>query len=220
MAEYLSPGRFIDSGHPDVIAFAQDACGTTKAATKQAERLYYAVRDRVAYDPYVAYGRVETYRASACLNAGRGYCVAKAALLAAAGRVVGIPSRIGLADVRNHLATRRLLELIGTDVFLYHGYTELYLDGRWVKATPTFNIELCERFGVRPLDFDGTADALFHPFDRQGRRHMEYLKDHGAFADVPADEIMDMFRRNYPKLFEAPTGTASFEREASDERQR
>ena len=70
-----------------------------------------------------------------------------------------VPSKVGFADVRNHLCTPRLRALMGSDVFIYHGITELFLDGKWVKATPTFNIGLCERFGVIPLDFDGHADA-------------------------------------------------------------
>ena len=30
---------------------------------------------------------------------------------------------------------------MGTDLFVYHGYAELFLDGKWVKATPAFNVE-------------------------------------------------------------------------------
>jgi transglutaminase-like putative cysteine protease len=194
-------GAYVDSAHPAVAAFAQEVAGSFADPAERARALYDAVRDRVIYDPYRDFADLDTYRASACLLAGRGFCVAKAALLAASARVVGIEAMVGFADVKNHLATPRLLELIGSDVFLYHGYAALRLGGRWVKATPTFNLSLCERFGVKPLEFDGESDALFHPFDRRGRRHMEYLRDHGLFADVPAEQIREIFRKAYPKTF-------------------
>jgi transglutaminase-like putative cysteine protease len=197
---FLSAGRFIDSDHPSVAAFAARVAGEERDAVATAVRLYYAVRDEIRYDPYMPYDDPETYRASAVLVQGRGYCVGKAALLAGAARARGIPARIAFADVRNHLATPRLLALTGTDVFIYHGITELWLDGRWVKATPTFNLSLCEKFGLKGLDFDGRADALLHPFDRSGRTHMEYLRQRGNYADVPVDVLMPVMCEAYPRL--------------------
>jgi transglutaminase-like putative cysteine protease len=180
-------------------------------------RLYYAIRDGIVYTPYVDFKSPETFRASACLARGSGFCVAKAALLAAAARASGIPARVGFADVRNHLTTPRLRQLMGTDLFYYHGYTELYLDGKWVKATPAFDRGLCDKFGVRPLEFDGREDSLFHPHDVRGRRHMEYVRDRGPAVDVPVADILETFNRCYPQLTAgAPAPSATqFRREAS-----
>ncbi|HEX9464753.1 MAG TPA: transglutaminase-like domain-containing protein [Alphaproteobacteria bacterium] len=199
LAAYLAPGRYIDSDHPAVVAFAARVAGGLPAR-EAAVKLYYAVRDEILYDPYRAFDEEATYRASAVLAEKRGYCVGKAALLAAAARAAGIPSRIGFADVRNHLATPRLRALIGTDVFIYHGITELWLGDRWVKATPTFNLGLCEKFHIRPLDFDGAADAILHPYDRNGRQHMEYVRQRGTYADVPLDILMPEMLSTYPAL--------------------
>ena len=69
---------------------------------------------------------------------------------------------------------------MGSDVFAWHGYSELLLDGRWHKLSTAFNLELCDRFGVKALDFDGTGDALMHPFDKVGNRHMEYIRQRGS----------------------------------------
>ena len=213
----LKPGRFIDSDHPAVAAFAARATADEPDPVAAAVKLYYAVRDGIVYDPYVPSDDPGTYRASAVLAKGRGYCVGKASLLAAAARSRGIPARVAFADVRNHLATPRLLELIGTDVFVYHGITELWLEGRWLKATPTFNLTLCEKFRIRPLDFDGRADAVFHPFDRDGRQHMEYLRQRGSFVDVPVEIIMPAMLEAYPRLArfnKAPRGDFAKEAEA------
>lgn len=199
-AAYLAPGTFIDSDHPAVRSFAETRSQGAESATQAAVRLYGAVRDEIIYDPYRIHMTPDGFRASHCLVEERGFCITKAALLAAAARAVGIPARVGYADVRNHLATRRLRELMGTDTFIWHGYAELLLEGRWVKATPAFNLSLCERFRVLPLDFDGRNDSVFHPFDADGRRHMEYLADRGHFADVPFDAIIADLVATYPDL--------------------
>jgi len=197
---YLEPARYIDSGHPAVITFAK-AHAAGKNPVARAVSLYYAVRDGIRYNPFLDFSREETFQASQCIASGEGFCIGKAALLAACARADGIPARVGFADVKNHLTTPALRERMGTDLFVYHGYAELLLDGKWVKATPAFNIELCRRFKVKPLEFDGVEDSIFHPYDEDDRRHMEYLRDRGSHADVPVAEIMQVFREVYPVLY-------------------
>ncbi|MEO8137913.1 MAG: transglutaminase family protein [Betaproteobacteria bacterium] len=197
---HLASGEYIDSAHPSVAAFARaHAVGTSDI--ERGIALYYAVRDRIRYNPFLDLSAESSYRASDCLAAGEGFCVGKASLLAATARAAGIPARIGFADVRNHLTTPRLREFMGSDEFIYHGYAELLLDGLWVKATPAFNLALCEKFRVKPLEFDGRSDAVFHPCDADDRRHMEYLRDHGTFEDVPFGQINAAFREFYPQLY-------------------
>lgn len=218
-AAMLQPTYFLDSDSPAIRAFAEQAAGSG-SERERAINLYLAVRDGFLYDPYSIRVVPEAFRASSCLTAGRGFCITKAVLLAAAARAVGIPARLGFADVKNHLATPRLLELMGTDVFHYHGYTGLFLDGRWVKATPAFNIELCRRFGIKPLDFDGTEDSIFHPFDEAGRQHMEYVREHGDYDDLPFEELAEMFRTVYPKIAGATPVGGDFAAEAEAERRK
>ncbi|MGD2135264.1 MAG: transglutaminase family protein, partial [Gemmatimonadales bacterium] len=185
MDQYLRRSRFIDADHPKVVAYAAGTVEGATTAIEQAVALFYAVRDGVRYDPYRIRFDADHFRASAVLARGFAFCVPKAVLLAAAARAVGIPSRLRFADVHNHLATPRLRQLMGSDVFRFHGYAELYLDGRWIKATPAFNRSLCDRFDVPPLEFDGRRDALLQPFNRDGSRFLEYVHDHGDFDDLP-----------------------------------
>lgn len=201
MRPYLQPSLAIDCDSGAVAAFARKNAGNSADPTEQAVSLYYAVRDGIRYDPYTIDLSIEGIRASATLKSGRGWCVAKAILLAACCRAVGIPARLGFADVRNHLTTQRMRDQMKTDLFFWHGYTSIFLEGSWIKATPAFNIELCERFRLKPLDFDGRSDSIYHPFDIEGRRHMEYLAYRGEFADVPLDQIAETFRREYLKDF-------------------
>jgi transglutaminase-like putative cysteine protease len=214
MEQFLSTSCFIDSASPEVMDFAHHAAAGSDDDADRARRLFRAVRDQIIYDPYVNFADSANYRASGVLAAGRGFCVGKAALLAASARVVGIPARVGYADVKNHLTSPRLYDLIKTDVFIWHSYAELFVSDRWFKATPAFHSALCERLGLAPLDFDAQSDSLFHAFDRTGRRHMEYLGDRGTFADVPFETMLADFKARYPSLMSGAGIAGDFGAEA------
>jgi len=197
--DYLVSGDFIDSDHPRVVAFAQQHRVTGEIPLEAAIRIYLAVRDEITYDPYQVGPDPRYFRASDCLAAGSGFCIPKAALLAACARVIGIPARVDYADVRNHLSTEKLDELTGGNVYIWHSYTDLFLEGQWVKATPAFSESLCERFDVHVLEFDGRSDSLFQEYNQAGAHHMEYVRQRGVFADVPYDTILADFAANHPK---------------------
>ena len=211
----LAPTPLIDSDHPAVVEFARRA--SASSARERAVELYYLVRDEFRYDPYRVDLSVEGLRASRVLECGYGWCVPKAALLAAAARAAGIPARVGYADVRNHLSTERLRAILQTDLYVWHGYTELWLDDGWVKATPAFNLDLCERFGIRPMDWDGRTDSLYHPYDQAGRLHMEYVNQRGSFDDVPVAQIAADFATLYPGWAKPPEAGADFAADAARE---
>lgn len=214
-AAYLAAGHYVDSDNPAIAAFAERHAGAVRDLLDKALALYRAVRDEIVYDPYHLPGEAEAFRAGRVMADGRGFCIGKAALLSAAARSQGIPARVGYADVRNHLATRRLRELMGSDTFHWHGYSQLYLEGRWVKATPAFGREVCDRFGVDPLEFDGRTNSLFQPYNGQGDRYMEYVLDRGQYGDVPAEAILRDFRRFYPNyVVTRPEGDFAAEAEA------
>jgi transglutaminase-like putative cysteine protease len=211
---YLSPAEFIDSDHDSIRAKAEEVAGAIADPVQKARALHDAVRDGIKYDPYLDYNDRETYRASSVLARGSSYCVGKASLYAALCRAAEIPARIGLADVKNHLATPRLLEVVGTDVFAYHGFAEVMPAGSWVKATPTFNTTLCRKLGVPTLDFSGDKDALLQPFDASGREFMTYVAQHGTFFDVPVKFLVAEMNRLYPKLCQPGGLRGSMEAEA------
>jgi transglutaminase-like putative cysteine protease len=180
---YLLPTSIIDSDHESIVGFVEKLVGKAdKEPVAKAVTLYYAVRDGIWYDPYYPFYLPEHYRASNVLRSGRGYCVCKASLLCALGRACGIPSRVGFADVRNHLASAQLLEMMGSDLFVYH---------------PAFNKELCLKHKVAPLEFNGHEDSIFQPYNLEKKKFMEYVTYHGSFADIPVARIVKGWEEAY-----------------------
>lgn len=200
--EYLRPTEFLDGDSPAVASFVARTIDGAGSDVEMAVRLYYAVRDQIRYDPYNVRMERDYFKASTTLRIGSAFCIPKAILLAAAARRAGIPAQVGFADVKNHLSTEKLRTMMrGKELFIYHGYAVLYLESKWVKATPAFNLSLCEKFGVRALEFDGRNDALLHPYDVNNRRHMEYVNERGSFADFDFELIKAEFQAYYPGAF-------------------
>ena len=216
MDEYLKPTYYLDFQSAPIQDFVSEhlrGLSERDAAVKS----YYFVRDAIGYNPYRVSVQKEHYRASYIIGKKQNYCIPKAVLFCALARAAGIPSRIGLADVINHLSSERFIEKLGSNVFAFHGFAEVYLDGRWLKATPTFDLKLCKKYGVAPLEFDGNSDAMFQSFDNNGNRFMEYVKDRGTHADLPYEEIMEGFRHFYPNFLQGgiPEGNMIDEKPAA-----
>jgi transglutaminase-like putative cysteine protease len=198
--KYLDPTQIIDSDHKTIIEYANDTVGDAgRDPIEKAVKLYYAVRDDIWYDPYYPFYLAEHYRASNVLKSGRGFCISKVSLLCALGRACNIPSRLGFATVRNHLATPKLIEFLGSDLFVYHGFTEFYLGGKWVKSTPAFNEDLCKKQKLIPLEFNGREDSIFQAYNMDKKEFMEYLEFHGTFSDIPVDIILAAWEKAYGK---------------------
>ena len=200
MQTYLASTPFFDFNDPQLQVFSDRLITSDMTDKAKGIALYYGVRDGLAYNPYTFSPDKQTFKASHCVSQSQSYCVPKAILLVALARLNGIPARLGLADVKNHLSSPALLEWLQNDEFVMHGYAEMYLDGKWVKATPAFDEALCKKMGVKPLEFDGETDSVFHEFNGEGEKAMEYLRDHGQFEDVPYDIIVQAVAQAYPHL--------------------
>lgn len=202
MEKYTKAAFYMDSNHPAVIDYTKEAVKGISDKKEQIIRLFYTVRDGFKYNPYYVILKPYALKASYLLTKDYGYCIEKSNLFAAGARVLGVPSRLGFANVRNHLATSKLEAFLKNDLLVFHGYAEVYLDGKWIKATPVFDKQLCERMGVAPLDFDGEQDSVFQESDKTGNPFMDYVDDHGVFDDVPLVEFEEEMRKHYPHLFQ------------------
>lgn len=213
---YLTPTHFIDSDASEVQTFAKKSADTAKTDTDRAIRIFYAVRDQIRYDAYHLRLSPDEIRASRVLERKRGWCVEKALLLAAAARALDIPSRLGFADIRNHLTPESLKSFLGTDLFVFHGYTEMFLNNRWIKATPAFDLALCTRFNIAPVEFTAEQDASFHKYDLNGNKHIEYVNDRGTFDDLPLTKMAVGLRSCYPGMFDETSPAEQSNESGSD----
>ncbi len=196
---YLAPTRFFDFEQPEVANFVREATAGAHTPREQAVRLFLAVRDQIRYEPYTVRMTPECFRASTVVRERGAFCIPKAVLLIAGARLLGIPAALGLSDVVNHFSTPRMQQMMGgREVFMHHGWAGLHIEGRWVKAVPAFNKELCTLMRVPPTDFDGLHDAVLQQYKEDGSVQMEYLRDHGVWSDLPYLRIDDDWGGYYP----------------------
>jgi transglutaminase-like putative cysteine protease len=180
---------FLDCDHHDVKEKSKELTAHLAEAKDKAVRLFSFVRDEIRYNVYAARPADTDFKASHVLAVKEGYCVQKAVLLAALARAAGIPARLRFAEIRAHLTSPELVSKRGSNVFPYHGLTDLYIDGRWVKATPTYDRAYCEKMNVTPVEFNGKDDAMLPLRTNDGRLNVEYIRDRGFFVDLPLEEI-------------------------------
>jgi transglutaminase-like putative cysteine protease len=198
----LKPTQYLDFDHESVKAFAHKYTHESQTDIEKASALFYAVRDGFFYNPYHLDLTHNGLKASNLVQRKQGYCVEKAVLLAATARCVGIPSRLFFGNVRNHIATGRLEEILQSNVLIFHGGAELFLSEKWVKLTPAFNKQLCHKLGVAPLEFDGSSDVLFQQYSNNGSQFMEYLEEYGSFEDLPFNLYISELKRHYGHIMD------------------
>lgn len=200
---FLKPTPTIDSDNKLIREKAEELSKGKSKDGEKAITIFYWVRDNIKYTPVVPMEVMETFSAGNTLRRGKGFCVEKAALLSALSRAAGIPARVHFADIRNHLVSEKLLSLMNTNLFAFHGYSELHIDGRWIKATPAFDLTMCQENGFRPVEFNARDDAIFHSHNLEGKLHIEYVNDRGYFSDVPVDDILSTWLEIYnPEVIE------------------
>jgi len=171
------------------------------------KQLYLRIRDGWRYNAYSIGSTPNHYTASYIATKVNAHCIDKAVLLVTCLRALDIPARIRLAKVSNHIAAERLIEIMGTNELTPHGLAEVFHNDKWVKCSPTFNRELCERYNVAPLEFDGTEDSILQEYNNDDKKFMEYLEDYGHFEDLPLAFIANKFKEYYPQLYAVKMGT-------------
>ncbi|MEP1033451.1 transglutaminase family protein [Ekhidna sp.] len=200
MSKSIASTYFFDYEDPIIQELIEEFKDAMLSDQEKAAGLYLKVRDGWRYNPYAIVFRKDALKASNIAKKNHGHCIDKAVLYIAGLRGLGIPAKLHLAKVKNHIAVERLTEKFGTNELTPHGMVDVFLNDQWVKATPAFNQELCRLTGVEPLEFNGSEDSIFQEFNKEGEEFMEYLDDYGSFDDVPLDFIERNMKENYPKL--------------------
>ena len=197
---YLESTYFYELEHPSVQDLISEFQNKDLTDKEKAIGLYLKVRDGWLYNPYLIAFRKEKYRVSYLLSKKEGHCIDKSIILIAGLRAMEIPARIHLAKVKNHIAVERLVEKFGTNELTPHGMVDVFINEKWVKASPAFNATLCAKCHVEPLEFDGEEDSVFQEYNHNGQAFMEYIEDYGHFPDMPLKFIINNMKTHYPQL--------------------
>jgi len=208
--DYLSSTYFFDYETDEIQKIIQEFDTNTLNQKEKTIRLYLKIRDSWRYNPYEISFSKQNYRASVISKKTKGHCVDKSILLIASLRALGIPARLHLAKVKNHIGVERLTEKFGTNELTPHGMVNVLLNGKWLKLSPAFNAALCRMCNVNPLEFDGENDSVFQEFDNGGKLFMEYLDDYGHFENVPLDFIINNAKEHYPHIFNSDKKLTEF----------
>ena len=201
MKNYLKCTEIIDCDEASVKEKALEVTRGLKTDKDKAIALYYFVRDKIKHNAYTPLYDSSRYKASATLKAAYGMCQNKAILLVALARAAGIPARLGLVDVEDYQLSEKFKQMIGgVNVMPLHGFAELYIDGRWVHASPAYDLATCQKKGFIPVEFDGVNDAKDSEYTKAGQLHMKHIKYHGPYEDLPLDEIYSYYREWISKL--------------------
>jgi len=200
--KYLQTSEFYNFDKKFVKDKAFEITEGIESESEKAKALFYWVRDKIKYNMHTYIPSVKAnFKASVTLRRKNGFCVSKSILLSTFARAVGIPARIHLVDLINHKISQKIVDFMETNVMHYHGYSELYLNNKWVKLTPSFDPKTAQKGGFFPtVEFDGENNATFASFDNEGNKFGEYVKDRGVHADLPLKEIEKVFNEKYPKF--------------------
>jgi transglutaminase-like putative cysteine protease len=201
---YLRCTEIIDCDTESVREKAIETTKGLKTDKEKAVALYYFVRDKIKHNAYTPLYDPSRYKASSTLEAGHGMCQNKAILLVALARAVGIPARLGFVDVEDHQLSESFKQMLGgANIMAFHGFAELCIDGRWVHASPAYDLATCKRKGFIPVEFDGVNDAKDSEYTKAGQPHMKHIKYHGPYEDLPLDEIYSYYREWIAKMGKA-----------------
>ncbi|MHB0958908.1 MAG: transglutaminase-like domain-containing protein [Pirellulaceae bacterium] len=128
---YLDDTDILDWRTPEVRVLADVLVARESSEVDKAKRLYEWVRDEIPHSGDASHETV-TCRASEVLRHRTGICYAKAHLLSAMLRSVGIPCGLCYQLLRDEPTSERLV---------VHGLNGIYLEslGRWVRVDPRGN---------------------------------------------------------------------------------
>ena len=197
LGAFLAPSPGVDCEDGRIRDLSARLTRGLSSSREKAAALFLFARDQVRYVPYAPFESIEDYLGPVVLERGYGFCTQKTSLLVGLCRAAGIPARFRYADLVNHNMPGRLEWVMQSNRMIFHTYAELFVEGKWLKATPSFEHSLCEKMGWRLVEFDGTADAVLPATDLSGRPHIGYLLDRGPDAGIPLQDMLAAWLEGY-----------------------
>lgn len=170
LEEFREGNLMINTADPKLIELAKQAGGGEREPFALADKLRRFVTDYVDNKSL----NIGFATASEVARTKEGDCSEHGVLLAALGRLNGIPSRVvvGLAYV----------PVFGKqdDIFGYHMWTQFYIDGRWIDVDAALRETDCSpariAFAVSSLKNSGLADLSLPLLTKLGGLDIEILE--------------------------------------------
>jgi len=199
LQRFLIPTKCIESQHPTIIAKAKELTDENVTVEEKARSIFYFIRDKIRYE-FRAKFHERAYLASQILHEGKGFCTQKAILFCALARSCGIPAGIYFYDIVDYLLPDSVVAFMNTRILYRHGITALYLNGAWYKYDATLDSTLTRKNSFPPVEFSPDRDCLISKRTSSGRKFIEYIHEHGLYADVSFEQILTWFKQGYPRL--------------------
>lgn len=160
----------INTDDPELKKLAKEATGGEKDPYKLADKLRQFVTEYVASKNL----NIGFATASEVARNKEGDCSEHGVLLAALARINGLPSRVvvGLAYV----------PIFGKqdDIFGYHMWTQVYIDGRWLDIDAALRETVCSpirlAFATSSLKSAGLAELSLPLLDKIGAIDIDVLE--------------------------------------------
>jgi len=170
MSEYLDGNLMMNTSDPKLIELAKQAAGGEREPFALADRLRRFVTEYVETKSL----NIGFATASEVARTKEGDCSEHGVLLAALGRLNGLPSRVavGLAYV----------PVFGKqeDIFGYHMWTQFFIDGRWIDVDAALRETDCSpariAFAVSSLKNAGLADLSLPLITKLGGIDLDILE--------------------------------------------
>jgi len=180
-AEYLGGNLMMNTDDPKLVELAKQASGGEKAPFALADKLRRFVTDYVQMKSM----NIGFATASEVARTKEGDCSEHGVLLAALGRLNGLPSRVvaGLAYVPSFGGQ--------DDIFGYHMWTQFFIDGRWIDVDAALEETQCSPCRIAlassSLRDCGLADLSLPLISRIGGIDIDILEVSESAPKAPAD---------------------------------
>lgn len=186
---FLGATDVIDSDSAVIRSLAHELACDAVDEPGSVKAIFDWVRDEIRYDMGPMLSDRRDWTASVTVRRGYGFCQQKAVLLAALLRARGTPAGIAVELLLDHKIPPHFAAHMGGQEIPLHGYTTVFVDGRWQRIDSTLDRMLCQRNGYRLVEYAAGADQLLPSTDLAGEPHFDHLGELGQWADVP-DQVV------------------------------
>lgn len=196
-SDLLKPTTLFDYESANIQCFLrQTGYNSADSLATAVEAIHDSVRDTIDYGVFNTPLHVDL-KASDVITEGSGFCFHKSILFVACCRKIGVPAVLCSDIVTNHVTDTAMIKLVGGVEFL-HWYTQIFLNGQWIRASPVFNSLLCKLYGIDVLRFDPTGDSIEQQNRDQSKMH--YKGNEQLYPNPSMKDLLNIIACYHPQM--------------------